>query len=226
MTTAIPELPAPSFARKGDDLTDDNSNRPPKTNKRRRDRSVGTGLVLVGLLMTISLLAAACGSGPQDPSAASGRGTTTTVASGGKTGAPGSSGSSTTQAELLRLAQCVRVNGVPTFPDPSATVGTLGAMVSAAGIDLQSPTVQAALRTCSQYNPTQSATPAQGEAQNNQALQFARCMRSHGVPNYPDPSTGTTAGSGAVHLNLGGTGIDLGSPTVQAAIKACGGLKR
>jgi hypothetical protein len=50
-------------------------------------------------------------------------------------------------------------------------------------------------------------------------------MRSHGVPNYPDPSSATGAGTGAVHLNLNGTGIDLSSQTVQAAIKACGGLK-
>jgi hypothetical protein len=190
----------------------------------RRRRGLPGALALVGLLV-LALMAAACGGSPKNPDAASGSGTTT-VAPGGKTGAPGSSGSSTTQAELLQLAKCVRVNGVPTFPDPSATAGTLGAMVSAAGIDLGSPTVQAALAACKQYYPTQNVTPAQSAAQNAQELQFAQCMRSHGVPNYPDPSSGTVTGGGAVHLNLQGTGIDMSSPTFQAAAKACGGLKQ
>ena len=205
---------------------DGNNNRPSKTTKRRRRRSVGSGLALVGLLLTGGLLAAACGGGSKNPAAASGGGTSTTIAPGGKTGAPASSGSSTNEAELLQLAQCMRANGVPTMPDPRATEGTLGAMVSAVGIDLRSPTVQAALKACGQYNPAQSVTPAQSASQNAQALQFARCMRFHGVPNYPDPSAGSDTGSGAVHLNLGGTGIDLGSPTVKAAIQACGGLKQ
>ena len=199
--------------------------RAPKTTNRRQRRGFA-GLVLVGLLVTVGLLAAACGGGSKDPGAASGGGTTTTVAPDGKTGAPASSGSATTQAELLHLAQCMRSHGVPTFPDPSATEGTLGAMVSSAGIDLQSPTVKAALAACQQFTPTQNVTPAQSAAQNAQQLQFAQCMRSHGVPNFPDPSASTGTGTGAVHLNLNGTGIDFGSPTVQAAITACGGLKQ
>jgi acyl-CoA synthetase (NDP forming) len=208
---------------------DDDNNRPPETGKRRHRRSFGAGFALVGLLVIVGLLAAACEGGSKDPGAASGSGTNTTVAPGGKTGAAGSSGSSTIQTELLQLAQCMRSHGVPTFPDPSAKEGTLGAMVSAAGaagIDLQSPTVQAALEACKQYTPTQNLTPAQSAAQNAQELQFAQCMRSHGVPNFPDPSTGTGTGTGAVHLNLGGTGIDMSSPTFQATAQACGGLKQ
>jgi hypothetical protein len=205
---------------------DDDITRPQKSTNRRQRRGFGAGLALIGLLATVGLLAAACGGGSKDPGAASGSGTTTTVAPGGKSGAPASSGSSTTQTELLQLAQCMRFHGVPTFPDPSATEGTLGAMVSSAGIDVQSPTVQAALAACQQYTPTQNVTPAQSAAQNAQQLQFAQCMRSHGVPNFPDPSASTGTGTGAVHLNLQGTGIDFGSPAVQAAITACGGLKQ
>jgi hypothetical protein len=216
----------PSSASKEHDIMDDDRTRPPKTTTRPYRPRFGAGLALVGLLVTAGLLAAACGGGSKDPAAASGSGTNTTVAPGGKTGAPGSSGNSTTQTELLDLAQCMRSHGVATFPDPSATEGTFGAMVSSAGIDLQAPTVQAALQACKQYTATQSVNPAQNAAQNAQALQFAQCMRSHGVPNYPDPSSATGAGTGAVHLNLQGPGIDFGSPTVQAAITACGGLKQ
>jgi hypothetical protein len=200
--------------------------RPPKTINCRQRRRFGAGLALVGLLVTVGLLAAACGGGSTNPGAARGTATTTTGAPGGKTGAPASSGSSTTQAQLLQFAQCMRSHEVPTFPDPSSTEGTLGAMVSSAGIDLQSPTVQAALAACQQFTPTQNATSAQSAAQNAQALQFAQCMRSHGVPNFPDPGASSGTGAGAVHLNLNGTGIDFGSPPIQAAITACGGLKQ
>ena len=43
-------------------------------------------------------------------------------------------------------------------------------------------------------------------------------MRSHGVPNFPDPSTGPV---GEQVINLHGLGIDPSSPTFQAANSAC-----
>jgi hypothetical protein len=47
-------------------------------------------------------------------------------------------------------------------------------------------------------------------------LAFSICMRSHGVPNFPDPS-----GRG---LNIGGTGINPFSPSFKAAQATCGKL--
>ncbi len=44
------------------------------------------------------------------------------------------------------------------------------------------------------------------------ALAFAKCMRSHGVPNFPDPNA-----QGVMQ----GSGIDTGSPTFQAAANGC-----
>ncbi len=44
------------------------------------------------------------------------------------------------------------------------------------------------------------------------AVEYSQCMRSHGVTNFPDPST---AGPGAKD------GLDPNSPTFQAAVKAC-----
>jgi hypothetical protein len=51
-----------------------------------------------------------------------------------------------------------------------------------------------------------------------QGLQYAQCMRSHGVTNYPDPSVspnGDLQGSGPI------SGIDTNSPTYTAAAQAC-----
>ena len=49
------------------------------------------------------------------------------------------------------------------------------------------------------------------------ALAFATCMRSHGVPKYPDP----TFSSGGVNEKMSPREVDPGSPTFQAAQKTC-----
>ena len=47
----------------------------------------------------------------------------------------------------------------------------------------------------------------------NVFIAFSKCMRAHGVTNFPDPS-----GHG---INIGGTGINPRSPAFQAAQKVC-----
>jgi hypothetical protein len=47
-------------------------------------------------------------------------------------------------------------------------------------------------------------------------IKFADCMRSHGVPNFPDP---TTSGGG-LSIKIG-SGINPASPSFQAAQSAC-----
>jgi hypothetical protein len=195
---------------------DDDTVRASAINKVRPRRGFRTGLALVGLLATIGLLAAACGGGPKDLGATQvGSTTATTVAPSGTSGS-GSSGEAS-QSEQLQFAQCMRSHGVPTFPDPSPGEGQLNA-ISAAGINTQSPTYQAAEQACEKYTPAANMTPAQSAAENTKGLEFSQCMRSHGVPNFPDPITGPTGGQA---INLRGSGIDQNSPTYQAANQAC-----
>jgi hypothetical protein len=49
-----------------------------------------------------------------------------------------------------------------------------------------------------------------------QGLEFSRCVRAHGVPNFPDP-----AGDGRIP-DPATVGIDQGSPRFEAANRACG----
>ncbi len=49
-------------------------------------------------------------------------------------------------------------------------------------------------------------------------VKFAACMRSHGVPNFPDPS-----GGGGIQIPVG-SGINPGSPSFQSAQKSCSKL--
>jgi hypothetical protein len=50
--------------------------------------------------------------------------------------------------------------------------------------------------------------------QSTQLLKFAECMRTHGVPSFPDPS------GGGIHIGPG-SGIDPSSPAFRAARSAC-----
>jgi hypothetical protein len=52
-------------------------------------------------------------------------------------------------------------------------------------------------------------------------LRVSECMRSHGVPNFPDPSTGGGGG-----FNLNGTGISPQSPALRSAQQTCFKLLR
>jgi len=52
-------------------------------------------------------------------------------------------------------------------------------------------------------------------------LRFAACMRSHGLPSFPDPSSG----GGGFHIQITpGSGINPFSPAFKAAQSACSKL--
>ena len=48
---------------------------------------------------------------------------------------------------------------------------------------------------------------------------MAECMRTHGVPNFPDPTFG--ADGSVSQTNSKSSGVDASSPQYQAAQKAC-----
>jgi len=70
--------------------------------------------------------------------------------------------------------------------------------------------------------PAQQATPTEAAHERRGALEFATCMRGHGVPNFPDPKVVSSHyGNQMVDLR----GINLESPAFEAAAKACGGFE-
>ena len=69
-----------------------------------------------------------------------------------------------------------------------------------------------------------SAPPSASAPTYAQVLALAQCMRSHGVPNFPDPDTagGYARGLGGQSPTLGNKGaINPTSPQFQAALAAC-----
>ena len=111
------------------------------------------------------------------------------------------------------FSACMRSHDVPAFPDPDSS-GTIH--VPSSIDDL--PTAKAAYRACRSLAPSEGSITGQGDVmRQDQLLAFAKCMRSHGVPSFPDPQVVNG------HINSGATHgqIDPSSPIVTAAIAAC-----
>lgn len=126
----------------------------------------------------------------------------------------------------ISLSKCMRANGVSSFPDPQDGGFPGGLMVDSSGQmvvmgqPFAGPAVVRAQKACEEYLP-HGAPPALSESQRKAALAHAACMRSHGEPDFPDPSFN---GPGQ-QLNLG-PGLDPNSPAFQRAARECGLLSR
>lgn len=158
------------------------------------------------LFLTLGLLAllvAGCSGKSKDPQIAS---------AGGPNRPTASATPSLSSEEMQRLfTKCMRDHGVD-IPDPGS--GPQGGSVAIS----QGPEMGAANKACEKYMPAGSLqTPS--AADQAKALQFARCMRQHGV-NIPDPGPG---GGALVASNGAGgpTGINPNDKAFQDANKAC-----
>lgn len=166
------------------------------------------------MLAAGSLGLAACSGGSKPPSVASlgnaggSRGTTTTTLPRG------------TPTQLLdQWAACMRQHGDPSQTDP---------VVDANGvIHITAPPTAGQVFKTSQ-NPCQSyltaASTALGGKSASQSrpdyhkmLAFSRCMRAHGIADFPDPSAG---GGLSIRVHPG-SDLSPNSPTFQSAQKTC-----
>jgi hypothetical protein len=170
------------------------------------------GPVVVAFGVAGCLAAAGCGS--------------TDAASGTVTNAGTPSGKSPQQA--FQFAQCMRAHGVPNFPDPNGN----GIQITPnSGVNPQSPAFRTAQNDCKRYLPNDGQPPVTSPGSRAAALTFAKCMRAHGVPSFPDPLTTAPSSppAGAVAIiELRGMAFELGpginprSPAFQQAATDCG----
>ena len=137
---------------------------------------------------------------------------------GSSTGGSAGSGSvPDAQQQATACSQCMQSYGDPGFPDPQQRPG--GAWLYAETPQTRqyfsSPGFDEAQRACRKLQPNQGITPAERQASIDQFLQIARCMRAHGISNFPDPTTS----NGGIGISL--SGLDPNSPQFPAAQKAC-----
>jgi hypothetical protein len=174
-------------------------------------RAGGAFFAVAGL----SLMLAACG-GPSSSGVAQ-LGTTTTLVSSSSH----SSTASTQIRDALAFARCMRSHGVLNYPDPNSAGGL--PKVGPQQLDVSTTQFQAAQTACKSRLPSSGQSSQAWDQQTMNALwKFARCVRSHGVPNWPDPLAESDPGQvGTPGFPRTLQGIDTNSPQVKDAMNAC-----
>jgi hypothetical protein len=146
----------------------------------------------------LALLAAACGGSPGSHVAQLGSTTTQPASSSGSSNAELAPSS-----QVLAYSHCMRSHGVSSFPDPNSSEEFDKAKVAAASSKVGSSRFQAAQTACRPVLPTSGSLqqredqciqnkycpPALLQQMLNADRKLAQCMRSHGVSNFPDPTS-------------------------------------
>lgn len=120
-------------------------------------------------------------------------------------------GSRTANSQAVAFSRCMRAHGVPDFPDPASRGGVPKVTPQQVGVSdyrfRAAQTACASLRQPAQAQEPQIMTGL---------LNFARCMRAHGIPDWPDPSTDR---NGQPVFDI--SGINPDSPRVSNTADAC-----
>jgi hypothetical protein len=100
----------------------------------------------------------------------------------GNTAAPTASRSPA--AAWHRVVLCARAHGMPNLPDPQ--ISAEGKAVFPSGLDIPQQTRRACQSLYDRLVPN-GQNDAPTRAQLAALLRFARCMRGHGIADWPDP---------------------------------------
>jgi hypothetical protein len=162
-------------------------------------------------LAVLSLLAAGCGGGGS-PGVAS-------VASSAVTAGPSAEGGQATG--LVAYASCMRSHGVPGFPDPASGGGLPKEAVVSALQAVSNSRADVSQNACKGLLPAggslsgKAARPVPAQDRHDY-LEAAACMRSHGFPDFPDP----TFANSSVQTNIPSS-INQDSSRFTSAATTC-----
>ncbi len=161
-------------------------------------------------LTTLLLLASACGSTSPGVAAVA-----TTITSSRTTSSP--SAGLTAMNAGLAFSRCMRLHGVPNFPDPDSRGSFPPLTQQALGVSKQ--TSLTAQQACEHFLSSGGSigTPQDRGVKFAFALNVARCLRTHGFHRFSDPIVSSQGTS----QNLSGAGIDPNSPQFQTAQTTC-----
>jgi hypothetical protein len=163
-------------------------------------------LLLVAVIVAAGALLAACGDSRSPSNAA-----TKEQASEQKA-----------ETKFVDFARCLREHGV-NAEAISHPGGGHGIKMSPGNGSLAA--AEAAEKLCARYRPPPqnvNVSPQQKVEQEEVARKFVKCMRSHGMPNFPEPKVITIPGGGQKAYIAE---VNMQSPAFQAAAKVCGGPK-
>jgi len=150
-------------------------------------------------LAMIALIGAGCSNAPAETDSGSG---------------------TTTRAQAVKFAQCMRDHGIKQFPDPDASGSlTIDGVANGSSVDPSSPAFDRALSACRDLQPAGFTGRKRSASQQQAALQFAQCVRDHGVKDFPDP----VAGDPLVDTNrIPSANREGGMDILNAAMHTCG----
>jgi hypothetical protein len=137
------------------------------------------------------------------------------LAACGSSGHPAAGSTGNTQdpsgrSQLEAVVQCLRAHGVPNFPDPVYDPSD-GRWHYA---DFRPGVPQSAEQACQHLDPSAvSQSPPVPQAQFQQLVRLAQCIRTHGEPTWPDPDPQGQFRLPPPLLNK--------SPAEENALKAC-----
>lgn len=192
-----------------------NSTRLMRRPRRARPPTARAAAAIIATAVLASV-AAACGSSP----------------SSAGSGGPSDAGGSGTSPSAVAYSHCIRSHGVPNFPDPPSSgvvpkadpqqLGVSSSRLQAADRDCQhlypsnGGAISASLRQCEE---TGECPQAMVQRVLNGMRKLARCMRSHGVPNWPDPTVDSEGrpGFNLLHVN----GFDPNSSQIDSKLQEC-----
>jgi hypothetical protein len=176
--------------------------------KRRERPRLRCAVAIAGAVLALGMALAGCGGGAPAPGVASVSTTTKSSSSGAKAQIKG----------FLAYGSCMRSHGVPNFPDPTSGEGNSKEAVIKAFKEVSNSQVLAAQTACQHLQPNGGQpSKAEGVQHIGDMLAFARCMRTHGITNFPDP---TNRGQ-VTHQMLTGAGINLHEPAVLQSADTC-----
>ena len=169
-------------------------------------------------LAALAVAAAGCGgssrSGVAQLGSTTGPGSTSTAA--------GSTNSYSLTDQPLAFSHCMRSHGVRGFPDPETTGVWPKTQVSDAANAVSGARFQAATQACGHLLPDggPGVPPSAAVVQQIETdmTKFARCMRLHGVPNWPDPIVDN---QGRGTFDTQAAGVNTNSAQITAKIHAC-----
>jgi hypothetical protein len=114
-------------------------------------------------------------------------GCTLALAACGSSHKPAHAKLAVSHAKGIQFANCMRKHAVPNFPDPSGGGG--GINIAGSGLNPQSPAFKSARVACARVAPGGVGDGiSTTEEQFSAAVKFAKCMRTHGYSDFPDPT--------------------------------------
>jgi hypothetical protein len=143
---------------------------------------------------------------------------------------------SATAPSAVGYSDCLRSHGVPNYPDP----GSNGQLPKgdAQQFGVSTSEYQAAQQACQHLLPTggslaqqqyqcmenSDCPPALVQQMMTADMKLARCMRSHGFPNFPDPTNGGSSGPIFNITNAGISDAASHAPQFETKLNGCASL--